>query len=141
MELYHQGEAYYYGRGVVQDYYKAFACFLKGAQEGMSGCINWVGWCYQNGIGVKVDYKQAEIWFIKSSEKGNERARFHVARMYYQGMGIPKDEKKALKFMKSAADTGINQLLLICFFMVLDAPKMKKKHTNYFWKNPQQRIQ
>lgn len=49
------GKSYYYGRGVAQDYNKAFECFLK-----VEGAANfWLAKCYYYGHGSAQNFKKS----------------------------------------------------------------------------------
>lgn len=74
------GGLYYYGRGVEQDYGKAFEYFRKGAEADGASSYNWLGSMYYNGEGVEKDpekalqcYLKAENIYLGSNKSNNER--------------------------------------------------------------------
>jgi len=61
------GNAYYLGRGVMQNYELAVAQYQKAARRGYAEAQYMLGVCYRAGQGVPQDYAQAYAWFNLAS--------------------------------------------------------------------------
>jgi hypothetical protein len=59
--MYSEGERYYYGRGVAQDYAKAAEWYEKAADKSNADAMFSLGVLYQNGWGVLPDYAKARV--------------------------------------------------------------------------------
>ena len=64
------GWMYYAGKGVKQDYSKAFEWYKKAAEEGHAEAQNELGEMYYAGKGVEQDYRKALEWYTKSAQGG-----------------------------------------------------------------------
>ena len=78
-EAYSRGEAYFYGKGVENNYDKAFYWYSKAAEQGYSKAEFSIGWMYENGRGVSKDAKKAEAWYRKAAEHGDAEAKKKLA--------------------------------------------------------------
>ena len=67
------GYAYSTGKGVRQDYAKAFEWYQKAANQGFANAQYNLGVMYNNGKGVRQDYVVAKEWFGKSCDNGNQK--------------------------------------------------------------------
>ena len=80
------GLMYLHGKGVDQDYKKAFDYFRKAAEQ------NWVdgqlqlGNMYYHGLGVNPDYKMAVKYFNLASQSGHILAFYNLADMHATGL-------------------------------------------------------
>jgi len=63
------GDAYFYGKGVKQDYIKAVEYYYKAAQKGYVQAQINLGYCYQTGHGIKQNYDKANEWYCKTIGK------------------------------------------------------------------------
>ena len=113
------GKSYYYGRGVSQDYNKAFECFLK-----VEGAANfWLAKCYYYGHGSAQNFKKAFELF-KETEKsapGNKENKLLLGECYYYGMGVEADIKKTVSYFPEAAEYFLLEgeyWLATCLFKV-----------------------
>jgi len=93
---------YYNGKGVAQDYKKAFDLFYKAAQKGDACAQYWLGLCYQQGKGIAQDNKLAVEWYTQSADQENSDAQRCLAMMYYNGEGEQNYEKAFELFSKAA---------------------------------------
>ena len=71
-----EGEKYYFGRGVAQDYAQAELCLRQAAELGHTGAQNSLGILYEKGHGVAQDYTQAAHWYRKAAEQGENHGFF-----------------------------------------------------------------
>ena len=100
------GYCYAEGKGVQQDYEKAFKYFLESAEVGNSEAMANVGAYYWQGKGVEQDYDQAFYWCLKGAESGNATAMNTLGKIYYIGKGTQKNYEKAFEWFSKAADAG-----------------------------------
>jgi hypothetical protein len=96
------GAAYYFGRGVKQDYSQAYGWFRKAAEQGNADAEYCLGVLYDNGEGVEQDSAQAAVWLRKASEEGNADAQLALGLAYKTGRGVPKNEAQATFWIRKA---------------------------------------
>ena len=73
------GWFYENGKGVEQDYGKAYEWYQKAAEQGNNKAHTNIGNLYYLGKGVKQDYIQAAKWYQKSIEHGYKEAYNELA--------------------------------------------------------------
>ena len=98
------GSAYYYARGVQQDYSEALRWYRKAAEKREPRAEDALGYMYLNGLTVPQDYAQAFQWYKKGAEDGNAKAQVDLAYMYYYGTGMSRDYTEAHRWIETAAD-------------------------------------
>ncbi|ORZ24783.1 hypothetical protein BCR41DRAFT_348507, partial [Lobosporangium transversale] len=101
-----QGEMYYYGKGVPQDYLKAFDWYLKAANQGYASAQYNLGYMYLKGKGVPHDYSTAFSWFLKAANQGDVDAQNALGDIYSEGKGVPRDYSTAFNWYLKAANQG-----------------------------------
>ena len=101
-----QGNKYYFGRGVEQDYVKAVEYWREAAEQGNAAAQCNLGYCYDCGQGVEQDYKKAVEWYKKSAEQGYAAAQCKLGYCYQYGQGVEQDYKKAVECYKKSAEQG-----------------------------------
>jgi len=72
---YKQGEIYYYGRGVRQNYAEAARWYRKAAEKGWTWAQYSLGFMYEHGQGVDRNYAEAARWYRRAANHGNDAAR------------------------------------------------------------------
>ena len=98
------GQAFYYGRGVLQDYEKATMWYRKAAEQGYADAQNSLGICYAKGRGVPHNESKAVYWYRKAAEQGHADAQNNMGYRYSTGRGVAEDETEAVRwYMKSVA--------------------------------------
>jgi len=100
------GMNYANGRGVPEDYQKAFSWLRKASAAGDAAGMNNMGVMYANGYGVPKDYQQAAVWYRKAAEAGYVLAMANLGSMYENGKGVPRDSQQALGWYRKAAQAG-----------------------------------
>lgn len=98
--------AYYYGRGVPQDYRAAAEWLRKAAKRGNAHAQNDLGVAYVNGQGVPQDYHEATVWFYKAAEQGNASAQGNLGVAYENGQGVPQNYLRSHMWFNLAAAQG-----------------------------------
>ena len=68
------GNCYMVGKGVEQDYTKAFEWLNKASLQGNHNGQYLMGICYTFGYGVEKNYNLAVEWLQKAAEQGDESA-------------------------------------------------------------------
>ena len=101
-----QGEAYYNGRGVEQDYAKAVEWYRKAAEQGHACAQCNLGQCYYNGEGVEQDYVKAVEWYRKAADQGDAQAQCNLGECYHSGRGVDQGYAKAVEWYRKAAEQG-----------------------------------
>ena len=77
---YNLGIMYDNGRGVIKDEMKAFALYLKAAEQGNASAQYNVGSMYYEGRGVLKSYSKARYWIEKAYENNDPKVtRFALA--------------------------------------------------------------
>jgi MinD-like ATPase involved in chromosome partitioning or flagellar assembly len=76
-----RAEAYYFGRGVPQDYRQAAALYAKAATDGYAPAANALGRMYENGIGVPKDSERAIEYYKYAASMGHPDAKAALARL------------------------------------------------------------
>lgn len=98
------GSAYYYGKGMQQDYAEGLRWYRKAAEQGEPRAEDALGYMYFNGVTVPQDYAQSLQWYKRGAEGGNAKAQVDLAYMYYYGTGVPRDYSEARRWIEKAAD-------------------------------------
>ena len=97
---------YYYGKGIEQNFEKAFYWFQKSAEQGEPFAQNKLAWMYDKGIGVEQNLEQSIYWYQKSAVQGFALAQYNLALMYQEGEGVEKDLEKAFYWYQKSAVQG-----------------------------------
>jgi TPR repeat protein len=75
---------YFNGRGVEQNFKKAFDYYQKAAELDNPTAQYNLGCLYRDGKGVAVDKKQAMKWLGKAAEQGDEDAKADLYELIQQ---------------------------------------------------------
>lgn len=100
------GVRYLLGRGVPQNYERAFYYFNQGAREGDPLAQNEVAYMYAAGKGTKQDYRQAINWYQQAAKHGLASAEFNLGLMYLNGLGTDANKSIAVKWFEKSAAHG-----------------------------------
>ena len=100
--MYNQGNRYYFGQGVAQDYANARAWYEKAADQGNVDAMFNLGFLYANGQGVAQDYSKAREWYEKAIANDNAGAIVNLGRLYEKGRGVAQDYAKARELYEKA---------------------------------------
>lgn len=99
-----QGEKWYYGDGVTQNYEAAAQCFQEAAEADNPHGQFWLAYCYYCGLGLPQDYSQAVAYFTKSAQQNNAPSQFWMGECFLQGHGVSQDYHQAVQYYQQAAD-------------------------------------
>ncbi|GBB94310.1 hypothetical protein RclHR1_02330008 [Rhizophagus clarus] len=106
IDQYNLGVCYQYGKGVTQDYKKAFEWYFKSANNGYARGQCNLGLCYYYGRGTIQDYKNAFEWYFKSANNGCAKGQNNLGYCYQYGKGVKLDYKKAFDWYFKSANNG-----------------------------------
>jgi len=101
------GVMYDRGKGVRQDYAKAFEWYQKAASQGYSNAQYNLGSMYYRGEGVRQDYAKAFEWHQKAAIQGDADAQYSLGLMYYRGEGVRQDKAISKEWAGKACDSGL----------------------------------
>lgn len=82
-----------------QNFEKAIAWYLRGAEKQVLSCVEALGFCYYNGFGVNVDPGLAFDFYKRAAEMGSADGAFTIGRMYATGEFVKTNYREALKWM------------------------------------------
>lgn len=117
------GDAYYYGRGTVQSFEKAYKIFEKGAETSPL-CKYRQSEMLRKGEGVANNNKLALLLLEESADSGCEKAQYRLGCELYEGKLIPRNYTKAIdlfikalegKYMIDEVKGDICRKLSICY--------------------------
>ena len=97
------GKAYYFGRGVPQDYAKAYQLLSTAYGTGSTWGVFYLGSCCFNGWGTPQDYAAARK-FLEQVNWNNSDAAYMRGYLYARGLGGPEDIKKGVEELQKAGN-------------------------------------
>ncbi len=100
------GSLYMRGTGVPQDTAKAYAWFLRAAEEGLPQAQYNVAFMLEQGNGVERDPGAAIEWYRKAAEASLPQAQAAYASRLWDGRGTEANPELAARFFKDAARQG-----------------------------------
>lgn len=105
--VYTLAEMYFYGRGVKQNYSKAFELYKFAAINGcnFNACFR-MGEMYEYGYGVAVDNQSAIKCYTKAATNGNVVAMSKLGLIYETGELVEQNYSEAKYWYDSAAQQG-----------------------------------
>lgn len=90
------GTFYYNGRGVEQDFNRAFELYKIAADAGELRAICNIGYCYYYGRDREIDYAEAYKYFsLGALLYDDANCIYKLGDMYLNGYCVPKNEKYA----------------------------------------------
>ena len=107
--IYRKGAAYYFGRGVAQDYVEAARLYRLAAEQGHAGARCDLGLMFDCGLGVKQDKAEAVRLYRLAAEQGHAFAQFSLGRMFDEGRCVEQDKVEAARLYRLAAAQGNKQ--------------------------------
>lgn len=111
-----EGEKYFNGIEVKQDYRTALMFFLNAAKAGNKKAQYKLGVFYELGIIVELDEDKAAHWYKKAAESGDEEAQSALKRLgrryyriglkYFDGDSVEQNLQTAMTWFLKAAELG-----------------------------------
>ena len=102
--MYALGSMYAAGKGVPQDFHKAYELFSRAARYGRVDARYKLGILYQEGLGVARNDKRAARMFHDAAVKGYGPAQFRLGMCYVKGTGVTQDLVRAGAWLAVAED-------------------------------------
>ena len=102
--LVEEGEKYYFGKDVPQDYKKAMQYFLKAAECGDEYGEAYLGLFYEKGYSIEKNYLAAFGWYYKAALKGNAFSQNALGLLYINGRGVKKNNTAAMIWFQKSAE-------------------------------------
>jgi len=109
---YDLGSAYYFGRGLRQDYTEAVKWFQSAAGQGNADAQLALCICYGLGNGVRKNKTQAVKWLKLAAEQGLADAQSILGVLYRDGQGVQQDDAEAIKWLNRAVKQGLAEAQL-----------------------------
>ena len=100
--MYALGSMYAAGKGVDQDYSKAFEFFSRAARYGRFDARFKMGIMYEEGLGTEQDYRRAARMYQAGAKKGYAPAQYRLGLCYLNGLGVKQDPVKASAWLTVA---------------------------------------
>ena len=100
---------YLYGKGVEQNYIKAYKIYFQLAKEGNTYALNALGIMRQNGLGVDKNDTLALKYFFMSAKKGNGKAAYNIGVIYKEGDGFGQNFERAFRWFEVAERLGYSK--------------------------------
>ena len=101
----------YKGRGVKQDYNKAYKIFSQLLNiDSSNDVLYMIAECYYYGRGVEQDYQKAFEMCNTLVGQGYETAKFLYAQCLYYGNGVKRDSEKAFVIFEDFASKDENDI-------------------------------
>ncbi|XP_041070466.1 protein sel-1 homolog 1 isoform X1 [Carcharodon carcharias] len=95
------------GRGVEQNFQRAFDYFNQAAATGNSQAMAFLGKMYSEGSNVVPQNNDTAFhYFKKSADMGNPVGQSGLGMAYLYGKGVPVNHELALKYFQKAAEQG-----------------------------------
>ena len=114
-----EGDRYYNGDGLEQDFAQAVVWYEKAAKQGYAEGQYYLGYCYYAGEGIDQDFVKAAELYAKAAEQEHPRAQQKLAVCYYSGEGVEQDINKAFYWCKKSAEQGrafAQYMLGLCYY-------------------------
>lgn len=102
----------------VGDRNRAFAIWLRAAEQGIPRGMHNMGYLYEMGIVVAQDFDMAFHWYNRAAELEFTPSQMEVARLYRTGTGAPEDLAKSLSWYLRVANSRHVELQKVAQFFV-----------------------
>ncbi len=140
-EMLQQGNRYYTGNGVPQDYTKAVEWYKKAAEAGNLTAQFNLAKCYSDGKGIERSYDKAAEWYTKAAEAGYADAQANLGLLYEKGRGVNQDNAQAVSWYTKAAEQGVKEAqynLGVCYENGKGVSQDYKKAAEWYTKAAEQ---
>lgn len=106
---YQLGSRYLEGKGVKQDYKKAFTWFQKSAEQGLAPALLNMGESYFYGVGVDKDEAKAITFYKRAAEHNSSRAELILGYIYGEEKYGRHDGQQSMYWFERAAKHDVVQ--------------------------------
>lgn len=110
--------AYFYGKGVTQNYKLAFEYYLKSAECGDIDGIFKTGMAYFQGVGVEMDFEKAFVYFRQASQENHPKGHIMLGICYTSAFSKHLDPVQGVKLLEKGAQhepDSASVALAICY--------------------------
>lgn len=97
------GKAYFFGRGVPQDYSKAYFYLYHGYNKGSKWGVFYLAKCFFYGYGTRQDYGLARQ-LLDLMNWNYWEADYFRGMIYANGLGVPEDIPRGVEYLQKAGD-------------------------------------
>jgi hypothetical protein len=97
------GVLYEEGKGVPQDFAKAYEWYEKATAKNEALAMTNLGALYDHGHGVPQDFAKAREWYEKAAAKNDASGMTNLGLLYANGHGVRQDYAKAREWWEKAA--------------------------------------
>ena len=126
------GLCYFFGRGVKQDYKKAFRWYKMGALAGHPTAQFNLGGLFYEGHGVRKNYQNAASWYLRAAQQRHELALIKLANMYQKGEGLTQNHKRAFALYLCAYRKGSMRAIVHLGIMFVKGYGVKRNNITAF---------
>ena len=104
----HMGLLHYHGHAVAESDERAFAWFLRAAEQGNADGQFHLGNMYMYGLGVPATESEpdrvAALWFFEAARRGHAEAQYNLGILFLTGKGVYQNDAEALKWIRRSAE-------------------------------------
>ncbi len=111
------GYAYYFGKGIDQNYHEAVRWLHEAGKKGDARAQFYLGIAHGYGNGVPQDSHEALRWYRKAATQNFPNAQYELGARYHWGITVPQDYHEAIRWYRKAAEQGYADALSILGFM------------------------
>lgn len=120
---YHLAGLYYTGTGVAKDEAQARTWMQKSADAGFPEAQAAIG----HDHAANEEYAEALRWFLKAAVQGHASAQYQAGQAYAQGLGTPVNNGEAAKWLRRAANSGLEDASYEIFNLSEADPQLAEK--------------
>ena len=117
--LFREAQAYFYGKGAIQDKTKAAALFREAAELGYPQAQEALAGILLKGEGVSINEREARLWYSKASAAGSSAAQYQLGLIYLSARSVERNDAEAAFWFAKAAQQG-NPKAQLMFAEMLD---------------------
>lgn len=100
------GDAYNTGKGVNQDYSKAFEWYQKAAASGNAYALRMLSVLHSWGRGTEKSAQKAFECLLEAAQKGVVDAMGELGYDYMNGLGVEKNMDEAIRWLEIGSEKG-----------------------------------
>jgi len=104
-EMFTQAEAYYEGRGCVENKPRAVELYKQAAEAGHAEAQLKMGTIYARGLaGLEAQPEIGVQFYALAADQGNKAALYELGNCFSRGIGVEVDKAEAVKYHRLAAE-------------------------------------
>ncbi len=127
------GKMYFLGKGVEQNFERAFELFSKATYGGDSDARYNLAMCCYYGLGTTQDYERAFFWLNSLTELKDVNVYRLLGVCHKKGYGVEASMAKAMEYFQKAADMGdTNSMCSIAYAYTKTIPPKLRQAFEYY---------